>query len=160
MKKIVLYIYNFIANYNKLRILFWRLFFKEAWKNIIIMKNCTFYSPHWISLWNNVFINFNCILDGKWEIKIWNDVQIAPNVRIWTFNHKIDNINIPINKQWNIYKKVVIWNDVWIWDWSIILPWVKIWNWVVIWAGSIVTKNLDDYSIVWGNPAKLIKKRK
>jgi maltose O-acetyltransferase len=160
MIKLIQFTYNQLAFLNwYIRTSFWKLFFKKIWEKSYIMKNCTFYSPNWISLGNNVFINFNCILDWKWNIEIWNDVSLAPNVRIWSFNHKTEDVTTPMNVQWNIMKKVVIWNDVWLWDWSIILPWVTIWKWVIVAAWSVVTKDIEDFSVVWGNPAKLIKKR-
>lgn len=161
MIKIIQFFYNKIAFFIwSSRTSFWRLFFKKIWANSSIMKNCFFYSPSWISLWKKCFININCILDWKWWIEIWNDVSLWPNVRIWTFNHNFSDINIPINIQGNTHKKVTVWNDVWIWDGSIILPWVSIWDWSIIAAGSIVTRDIEDYSIVWWNPAKLIRKRK
>jgi len=55
----------------------------------------------------------------------------------------------------NIY----IGNDVWIGNNVIILSGVTIGNGVIIGAGSVVTKNIEDYSIVAGNPVKLIRKR-
>ena len=56
--------------------------------------------------------------------------------------------------------KVTIGNDVWIGMRSIIMPGVKIGNGAVIGAGAIVTKNVPDYAIVGGVPAKIIKYRK
>ena len=160
MIRFIQHIYNKLAFLKwYFRTMFWKLFFKQIWTKSYLMKNCTFYSPWWISLWDNVFINLNCILDGKWWIEIGNDVSLAPNVRIWSFNHKTDDINTPMNIQGNIMKKVTIWNDVWIGDWSIILPWVTIWNGVIIAAWSVVTKDVVDLSIMWWNPAKLIKRR-
>ena len=50
-------------------------------------------------------------------------------------------------------------NDVWVGDSVIILPGVKVGTGSVIGAGSIVTKDVEPYTIVAGNPAKLIKKR-
>tara|TARA_B100001287_G_C22674226_1_gene526855 strand:- start:2061 stop:2681 length:621 start_codon:yes stop_codon:yes gene_type:complete len=56
-------------------------------------------------------------------------------------------------------KKISIANDVWIGQSSIILPGLKIGNGVVVGAGSVVTKDVPDYAIVVGNPAKIIKYR-
>lgn len=53
----------------------------------------------------------------------------------------------------------VIGNDVWIGEKSIILPGVEIGDGAIIAAGSVVTKNVEPYSIVGGIPAKLIKYR-
>lgn len=54
---------------------------------------------------------------------------------------------------------IVIENDVWIGEGSIIMGGVKIGNGAVIGAGSIVTKDVPDYAIVGGSPAKLIRYR-
>ena len=118
-----------------------------------------FYSPGWITLWDRVFVNINCIFDGKWWLKIWDDVSFWPNVRIWTFNHNFEDRNIPINVQWNILKSVLIGNDVRIGDGSIILPWVTIGNGSIIAAWSVVTKNVGEFEIWGGNPARFIKYR-
>jgi virginiamycin A acetyltransferase len=56
-------------------------------------------------------------------------------------------------------KKVVIGNDVWIGDNVTILPSVKIGNGAVVGAGSVVTKDVPDYTIVVGIPAKVVKYR-
>ncbi len=159
--KIIQFFYNRITfSIGFMRTLFWKMFFKNIWKNTYIMGGWTFYSPRGISLWNNVFINLNAILDGKGTITIWNDVSLWPNVRIWSFNHNTQRVDIPMNIQWNITKAVTIGNDVWIWDGAIILPGVRIGNWVVVWAGSIVTEDIEDYSIAVWNPARVVKKRK
>ena len=54
---------------------------------------------------------------------------------------------------------IIIGNDVWIGLNAIILPGVKIGDGAIIGAGSVVTKDVDDYEIVAGNPAKLIRHR-
>ncbi len=55
--------------------------------------------------------------------------------------------------------KTIIGNDVWIGANSIIMAGIVIGDGVVIAAGSVVTKNVNDYEIIGGNPAKLIRKR-
>lgn len=58
------------------------------------------------------------------------------------------------------YGKLTIGNDVWIGQYAVILPSCDyIGDGAVIGAGSIVTKNVPDYAIVAGNPAKVIKYR-
>ncbi|TJX23643.1 MAG: CatB-related O-acetyltransferase [Mesorhizobium sp.] len=54
---------------------------------------------------------------------------------------------------------MVVGNDVWIGSRAIILSGVKIGHGAVIAAGSIVTKDVEPYALVGGNPAKLIKRR-
>jgi acetyltransferase-like isoleucine patch superfamily enzyme len=55
--------------------------------------------------------------------------------------------------------KVIIEDDVWIGYGSIVLSGVKIGRGSIVAAGSVVTKDIEPYSIVAGNPAKLIRKR-
>ena len=56
-----------------------------------------------------------------------------------------------------IAKPVVIGDDCWIGGNSIILPGVTIGRGVTVAAGSVVTKNIEPYVVVAGNPAKKIK---
>ncbi len=80
---------------------------------------------------------------------------------ILTTNHRFDRLDIPMNEQGcSEIKPVVIGNDVWIGMHCIILPGVHIGNGAIIGAGSVVTKNVPDFAIVGGNPAKLISFRK
>lgn len=57
------------------------------------------------------------------------------------------------------YDKVTIGNDVWIGAHSVILPGVKIGDGAIIGAGSIVTRDVESYSIVAGNSAKFLRWR-
>jgi virginiamycin A acetyltransferase len=54
---------------------------------------------------------------------------------------------------------IVIGNDVWIGYEAVIMPGVKIGNGAIIAAKSVVTKDVPDYAVVGGNPARLIRKR-
>lgn len=100
--------------------------------------------------------------------------SIAKNVSIFLGgNHRVDWISTypfndlpPFSEKFNHIKghpsskgDVVIGNDVWIGFNAIILSGVTIGNGAVIAAGSVVTKNIGDYEIWGGNPAKLIKTR-
>ena len=57
------------------------------------------------------------------------------------------------------YKEVSIGNDVWIGMNACVLPGIRIGHGVVIGAGSVVTKDVPDYAVVAGNPARIIKYR-
>ena len=101
--------------------------------------------------------------------------SIAKNVSITGMNHptkyittnpiiyfksrgfiKEDNRNLISNDK---NKKVSIGNDVWIGMNVTILPSVRIGNGVIIGAGAVVTKDVPDYAVVVGSPAKIIKYR-
>lgn len=73
--------------------------------------------------------------------------------------HKIDKVtSYPFEKDYSVYKDgISVGNDVWIGMDVIILPGVTIGNGVTIAAGSVVTKDVPDYSVVAGTPAKIVK---
>lgn len=78
-----------------------------------------------------------------------------------TSSHNTARTDIPMNQQGHLEKKeVVIGDDVWIGRRVIILPGIKIGNGVIIGAGAVVTKDVPDYAVVAGVPAKVIKYRK
>ncbi|MEA3423389.1 MAG: DapH/DapD/GlmU-related protein, partial [Bacillota bacterium] len=75
-------------------------------------------------------------------------------------NHNFSEKDIPMIMQGDSEPApVVIEDDVWIGARTVILPGVVIHEGSIIAAGSIVTKDVQAYSIVGGNPAKLIKMR-
>lgn len=111
-----------------------------------------------IKLGNNSGIGVNARVQGP--TTIGKDVMMAPEVLIYTVNHKTDRTDVPMNKQGATPpKEVVIGNDVWIGTRVIILPGVTIGNGSIIAAGAVVTKDVPPYSVVGGNPAKVIKSR-
>ncbi|WP_282038262.1 CatB-related O-acetyltransferase [Saccharicrinis aurantiacus] len=105
------------------------------------------------------------------NIKIGNYCSIASKVDFLRANHPIKDFtmhpiahrtshNYTLTKDRFYWENLVIGNDVWIGQNVVILPSCKsIGNGAVIGAGSIVTKNIEPYSIVAGNPAKKIKMR-
>ncbi len=103
------------------------------------------------------------------KIKIGNYCSIAQNVSIQEFNHNYNNISTSalnfffFTKQFkdDVVSKgdIVIEDDVWIGSNVVILSGVTIGRGCVIGAGSVVTKSIPSYSIVVGNPARILKKR-
>jgi len=99
-----------------------------------------------------------------------NYCSIAPHIRIFRANHPRDRFTshpLLFNPNAGVVKedlldrpRLEIGHDVWIGEWSIILPRVRrIGNGSMIGAGSVVTRDVEPYSIVAGNPAREIGKR-
>lgn len=86
-------------------------------------------------------------------------VIMGPDVKIYSRNHKFDSLDIPIAKQGKNYYETFIGNDVWIGANVVITAGCRIGNHCVIAAGAVVTKDIPDYAIAGGIPAKVIKYR-
>ena len=85
---------------------------------------------------------------------------MGEDVTIITRNHRFDRTDIPMMEQGFCEEKpVFIGDDVWIGDKVLILPGVKIGTGCIIAAGAVVTKDIPDYSVAAGVPAKVIKQR-
>jgi len=69
-------------------------------------------------------------------------------------------MQIPMNRQgWSEDRPVCIEDDVWIGSRVILLPGVRIGKGSIVGAGSVVTRDVEPYAIVAGNPARKIRSR-
>lgn len=109
-----------------------------------------------IHLGKNVFINSDCKFQDQGGIIIGDDVLIGHNVVLATLNHDEN----PEKRGNLIPSPIKIGNKVWIGSNATILPSVTIGEGAIIAAGAVVTKDVDENSIVGGVPAKLIRKIK
>lgn len=100
-------------------------------------------------------IGLGCTLIGP--VKIGNDIRLAQNVVMSGLNHNYEDISIPISKQGVTTSPIIIEDESWIGANSVVLPGVTVGKHCIIAAGSIVTKTIPEYSVVAGNPARIIK---
>lgn len=147
--------YSFGSKY--IRRFFAKGCFKKMGKNVNIEHGAFFASGREIEIGDNSGLGINCRVTGP--LVIGNDVMMGPNVMIFTQNHKNDRTDIPMRLQTAPKQPVKIGDDVWIGANAIILPGVTIGNGAIIAAGSVVTKDVPDYAVVGGNPARIIKYR-
>lgn len=95
------------------------------------------------------------------EVYIGNYVMMGPDCIIYTNNHEFSDLDTPMMFQGKTKQRPVhIGNDVWIGSRVTIMPGVNIGNGVVIGASAVVTKDVPDYAVVAGVPAKVVKYRK
>lgn len=113
----------------------------------------------WIKIGDNCTVNNYAILYGQGGLEIGDDVRISASVMIIPMNHIFEDPDIPIWKQGIKAIGIKIEDDVWIGAGAIILDGVTIGKGSVIGAGAVVTKNIPQYSIAVGIPARVIKKR-
>lgn len=141
---------------KKFRAFCGRLILKKCGKNVNIEKGAVFTKN--VSLGNNSGIGLNCRVGNT--VTIGDDVMMGPDCVILTRNHNYERTDIPMNMQgYSKEKPVMIGNDVWIGTRAIILEGVNIGNHCIIGAGSVVTHDVNDYEIVAGAPARVIRVR-
>ena len=90
-------------------------------------------------------------------VKIGNNVNLAQNIIISGLNHNYSDPDKTIISQGVNTSEVIIEGDVWIGANSVILAGITIGKHSVIGAGSVVIRDVPPYSIVVGNPGKIIK---
>ncbi len=144
-----LYVYKntFIGNTNNI----------NFGKNITIAFGA-FINPLKLEVGDNTWIGVNCFLCGN--VKIGKNVMIGPNVVIPGAEHKYEDLIVPMINQGLVIKGTTIDDNVWIGGNSVILDGVKIGKNSIIAAGSVVTKDVEENTIVAGIPAIKINSRK
>lgn len=90
-------------------------------------------------------------------VKIGNDIMFAQNITVSGLNHGYEDISTPISLQPTSTAPISIEDEVWIGANSVIVAGVTVGKHSVVAAGSVVTRDVPPYSIVAGNPAKLLK---
>jgi maltose O-acetyltransferase len=120
----------------------------------IIYWRCRFFTPWGIKIGHHCVIGADAILDGRSNIYIGNNVNISSEVRIYTREHDIES------PTFGTKGGAVIINDwVYIGTRVIILPNVTIGEGSVVASGSVVTRNVEPWTLVGGVPARFIKNR-
>jgi len=176
--KILLNLYNklLVATIGSNSDLFCRIDKRHKESNIYIGKNCllngrlvTETDQSKIIIKDNVFIGGKTIIDCKEEVMIEDNVLISYECIIADHDsHSLDANkrendlhkfkNNMMNWQDVISKKITIKKNAWICARSIILKGVTIGEGAIVAAGSVVTSDVDNYTLVAGNPAVFKKK--
>jgi acetyltransferase-like isoleucine patch superfamily enzyme len=100
-------------------------------------------------------IGIGSVLIGP--VRIGKNVRLAQHVVVSGLNHNYEDTALPVSLQGVTTSEVVIEEGSWIGANAVILPGVKIGRNSVVAAGSVVTKNVKDFTVVAGNPAKEIR---
>lgn len=101
-------------------------------------------------------IGINCVT--ACGLHVGSHTMMGPNVHFYTNSHRRSDDCKKFIPGFTIPKPIIIGSDCWIGYNSIILGGVTIGNGTTIGAGSVVTKSAPNYSLVAGNPAKVVKK--
>lgn len=99
-----------------------------------------------------VFINHSAILSASGGIEFEDGIMAAPGLKIVTINHDMYDRHLTYT-----YGKVIVKKNAWLGLNVTICPGVTIGKYAVVAAGAVVTKDVPDYAVVGGVPAKVIK---
>jgi acetyltransferase-like isoleucine patch superfamily enzyme len=94
------------------------------------------------------------------RVRIGNGVRIAGLASIYGFNHKFARIDVPIHAQGQSEKGVVIGEGCWIGANAVVVDGVTVGAHSVVAAGAVVVRDVPEYSVVGGNPARVLRNRR
>lgn len=155
--------------------------FAAIGEDVIVEEGVLVFHPETISLGANVYVGHRTILkgyhkgrmeigDNSWigqdcffhsagGIEIGRNVGIGPSVKIITSFHGEDGVETPILFSGIEFAPVAIGDDADIGIGTIVLPGVTIGRGVQVGAGSVVTRDLEDYAVAYGSPARVARLR-
>lgn len=135
----------------------------EEVKNLLGKSEGAFINPPFycdygihIEVGKNFYANYNCTILDVAKVRIGDNCQMAPNVAVYTAGHPIHPVSR--NSMYEYGKEVTIGDNVWIGGNTVICPGVHIGSHVVIGAGSVVTRDIPDWSVAAGNPCRVLRK--
>lgn len=144
--------YQFIP--NPVRNYYLRVFGIKVGGQSCLHRKCRFFHVGNMAIEKNSVINFGCYLDNRRGIYIGNNVGIAHNTKIYTLGHDLKDSKFRTKGA-----SVHIEDNVFIFSNALIMPGVTIGEGAIVLAGSVVTKDVEPWTIVGGNPARKIRDR-
>ena len=132
--------------------------YRQFWlgrKSVIESYCCINNAVGDVTIGDHPRIGIHCTIIGP--VCIGNNVNLAQGITVTALNHNFEDTTRRIDEQGISTRPVVISDDVWIGANTVMLPGVKIGKHSIVAAGAVVTKDVPDYSVVAGVPAKVIK---
>ena len=152
------WLYNDLISHlpsRRLRLLLLRCWLQSLGHGSGVQMHCRFLHGPGVHLAERCVINHGCLLDGRrYPIRIGSDVSIGPEAAMLTLGHD------PRSPEFaDRGGPVTIGDHVWIGFRAIVLPGVTIGEGAVVGAGAVVSRDVEPFTIVAGNPARPIGER-
>ncbi len=136
-------------------------YFEHCGENVTIYQGVRFRGIHKLSVGNNVHIGVDNFIQASGKVILGNNVLLGPGVKIWSVNHKTENLDKPIIDQGYEYKSVTIGDGVWLGANVFIMPGVELPEGCIVSAGSVVgLKKYPPFALLAGNPCRVVGNRK
>lgn len=112
-----------------------------------------------VTIGDRVNIGRRCAVVARQRIEIGDDVTLAPDVYVTDHNHRYDDPEVPIARQWVDAEPVRIGAGCWLGAGAVVLPGTTLGRNVVVAAGSVVRGEVPDHAIAAGVPARVVRRR-
>ena len=127
------------------------LFHNQVGENTVVYSQLTVVLPKNVTIGSNCIIMDGVLMMGAGGITIGNNVNIGAHAKLISNNH--DVYHRPVL----VVKPVTIKDGAWIGAGSTVLPGVTVGKYAILGADSVATKDIPDYAVAVGSPAKVIK---
>jgi len=142
---------------RKLRYRLYRKSFKSLGEGTHFHEGVYVRNPQKLSVGKHCHIGYQVRIQAGGGVSLADNVIVAPGVSIWSSNHIFADHEIPIKDQGHEFKEVIIGEDCWLGSNAFIMPGTEMGRGCIVSAGAVVGgKKYKDYSILAGNPARVI----
>ena len=131
-----------------------RLFGAQVGKKGVVYRSARVYAPWNLTIGDGVVIGPRVEVYNKAPVSIGDMAVVSQDVFLCTASHDVNSCSIALTTA-----PIILGAQTWIAARSIVLLGVKLGEGAVVAAGAVVTKDVDPWTVVGGNPAKFIKKR-
>lgn len=133
-----------------------RQMFGSVGENVCVNQPLTLAVGSTVTIGEGTYINSGLVLIDDYTITIGKGVLFGTGVTLCTTGHPIDP---EMRAEGGMYSfPITICDGAWIGAGAIVLPGVTIGKYAVIGAGSVVTKDIPDYTVAVGNPCRVLRK--
>ena len=147
----IIFFKSILFPFNSLKLFLLRLFGCSLGKGVVIKPNVNIKYPWKLRLGNYVWIGEQVWIDNLDNVTIGNHVCISQGAILICGSHDYKKPSFDL-----ITKEIILNDGVWVGTKSIILPGVVAESHAILSAGSVMSKNLENYTIYRGNPAKKV----